>query len=143
MKIGLAYALVVVLWATTPLAIKWSTHNLMFIEAVTARIVLAAIVCLCVLWTLGRPLFQRRKDAWAYLAAAVGCFPNLALVTWSAQHIPSGLVAVVFGLYPFAVGLFSLLILKENIFSFPTPLILFSNFEILLCAVSFVTHCAL
>lgn len=117
MKIALAYASVVFIWSTTPLAIKWSNSSLSFSAAVSARALFAALICAFLLLFLRRPLIKKRSDWMAYLAGLVGMFPNVLLVYWSARYIPSGLVAVIFGLYPFMVGVFSYWILKENIFN--------------------------
>ncbi len=52
-----------------------------------------------------------------YFAASIGIFPNMPVVYWSAQFIPSGLVAVIFALSPFVTGLMTLLLLKQNPFT--------------------------
>ncbi len=117
MKVAIAYASVVLIWATTPLAIKWSNSSVSFVSAVAARVLVALTICVLLLMILRRPLIRHRSDWLAFAAGLVGSFPNVLLIYWSAQHIPSGLAAVIFGLYPFFVGLFSWLILKENIFN--------------------------
>lgn len=117
MRVAIAYASVVLIWATTPLAIKWSNSSVSFVSAVAARVFVALTICMLLLMILRRPLIKQRSDWWAFVAGLVGSFPNVLLIYWSAQHIPSGLAAVIFGLYPFFVGLFSWLILKENIFN--------------------------
>ncbi len=117
MRVAIAYASVVLIWATTPLAIKWSNSSVSFVSAVAARVLVALTICMLLLMILRRPLIKQRSDWWAFVAGLVGSFPNVLLIYWSAQHIPSGLAAVIFGLYPFFVGLFSWLILKENIFN--------------------------
>lgn len=117
MKVGMAYLGVVLIWATTPLAIKWSSSSVSFVSAVAARVLFALVILLILLAILRRPLIKKSSDWLAYFAGLVGTFPNVLLVYWSAQHIPSGLAAVIFGLYPFAVGVFSYFILKENIFN--------------------------
>ena len=117
MQVMFAYSFVVVIWATTPLGVQWSNSSLSFIEAVTARMCIALAVCLAVLVVAKRPLVQRKKDWLVFVAAGLGFFPTMIFVYWSAQHIPSGLISVLFGLFPFFVGLFSLFILNENIFN--------------------------
>lgn len=124
MQVASAYLMVVFVWATTPLAIKWSGSSLTFYSAITSRSVLALALCLLVLLVSRKPLFQRAADWHAYAAGAVGIFPNMLLVYWASQHISSGLIAIIFGLYPFAVGCFSYLILKENVFTFTRVLAL-------------------
>lgn len=117
MKVALAYFSVVAIWSTTPLAIKWSNSSLSFTAAVASRVVFALVVCLAILAMLRRPLVEKRSDWLAFFAGLVGAFPNVLLIYWAAQYIPSGLMAVVFGLYPFMVGFFSLIIARDNIFN--------------------------
>lgn len=116
MKVAIAYLTVVMIWATTPIGIKWSNSSLSFIEAITARTVFALVICGAILLVMRQPLIRERRDWWVFFAGSLSLFPNMLLVYWSAQYIPSGLIAVVFGSFPFMVGLFSLLLLKENIF---------------------------
>lgn len=111
----LAYICVILIWSTTPLAIHWSNSSLSFVTASALRMVLALGVCASVLLALRRPLVQDRSDWKAFAVGAVGLFPNMLIVYWSAQYIPSGLMAVVLGVTPFFAGLFSRLLLKENI----------------------------
>ena len=117
MPVVIAYAFVVLIWSTTPLAIQWSNSSVPFIASVTIRMVLALIVCSLLLVILRKPLVTDRRDWLAFVAGAVGLYPNMLIVYWSSQFISSGLMAVILGVYPFVVGLFSLLFLRENIFS--------------------------
>ncbi|WP_051235445.1 DMT family transporter [Marinimicrobium agarilyticum] len=117
MPVYVAYALVVIIWSTTPLAIQWSNDSVSFVTAVVMRMTLAAALALVAVLLLRRRLFTD-ANAWkAYLAASFGIFPNMLVVYWSAQFIPSGLIAVIFALSPFVTGGLSWLILKENPFS--------------------------
>ena len=56
MAVFLAYLSVVLIWATTPLAIKWSSDSLSFIAAATGRTLLALPLALVVGWLFARPL---------------------------------------------------------------------------------------
>lgn len=117
MPVILAYILVVIIWSTTPLAIQWSNTSLTFLAAATLRMLLALGVCLLVLLAMRRPLVKQGSDWKVFAVGCIGIFPNMLLVYWSAQYIPSGVMAVVLGIYPFFVGVFSLLFLKENVFN--------------------------
>ncbi len=117
MPVIFAYGFVIFIWATTPLAIQWSNSSLAFVAAVSLRMVLALAVCGGLLFLFKIPLVKRRSDWMAFVAGMVGLYPNMLLVYWSAQYISSGVMAIVLGFYPFAVGFFSLLFLKENVFS--------------------------
>ena len=78
---------------------------------------LALAIFLPLLLILRKPLAFSRNNWKAYFGGAIGLYPNMLLVYWSAQFIPSGLMAVILGIYPFAVGIFSLFFLKENMFN--------------------------
>ena len=116
MAVFLAYVLVVLIWATTPLAIQWSSDSISFIAAALARMMIAVAFALPIVFALRRQLFP--PGAWkVYLAGSIGIFPNMPVVYWAAQFIPSGLVAVIFAMSPFVTGVLSLLILRENPFT--------------------------
>ena len=51
-----AFAGVVLIWATTPVAIKWSSEGAGFLFGVSSRMVLGAMVCAVLLAMLGRRL---------------------------------------------------------------------------------------
>lgn len=116
MKVGIAYLCVIIIWSTTPLAIKWSNSSLTFSAAIALRIFFAMCICLLLLTVMRRRLPTRPSDLRVYFAGMIGMFPNMLIVYWSARHIPSGLASVIFGLYPFMVGFFSYFILNEKFF---------------------------
>lgn len=118
MKVALAYICVLLIWSTTPLAIKWSNGSLDFMLAVSVRMFIAALLCSAILAVLRKPLVQNRREVKAMLAGALGLFPNMLLVYWSAQYIPSGLMSILLGFYPFFVGAFSILLMRENPFNY-------------------------
>lgn len=122
MKVAIAYSVVVAIWATTPLAIQWSNSSLSFIAAVSARMILALLVCAGILLLTRQPLVRSTSDWRAFAAGALGLFPNMLLVYWSAQFIPSGLIPVILGVYPFMVGGLSYFVLRENVFT-PTRIV--------------------
>jgi drug/metabolite transporter (DMT)-like permease len=113
----LAYFSVVLIWATTPLAIQWSSDSLSFIAAALLRMSLALVIGLAINALLRRKLFVNPQAWRTYAAGAISIFPNMPVVYWSAQFIPSGLVAVIFALSPFVTGLMTMLLLKQNPFN--------------------------
>lgn len=117
MQVAGAYLLVVLIWSTTPLAIHWSNSSLSFVGAITLRMLIASLVVYGLLAIRRESLIVERRDWWVYAASALGLFPNMLLVYWAAQFIPSGLMSVIMGTYPFFVGAFSLLVLRENFFT--------------------------
>jgi drug/metabolite transporter (DMT)-like permease len=109
--------MVVLIWATTPLTIQWSSDSLSFIAAVLLRMSFALSLGLVINAVLGRKLFAHPQVWRVYAAGAIGIFPNMPVVYWSAQYIPSGMVAVVFAMSPFVTGLMTLVLLKQNPFT--------------------------
>lgn len=116
MAVFFAYISVVLIWATTPLAIQWSSDSLSFIAAVCARMSLAFALAILIHAFLRQSLTVYWQQRNIYFAASLGIFPNMPLVYWAAQFIPSGLVAVIFAFSPFATGVMTLLLLKQNPF---------------------------
>jgi drug/metabolite transporter (DMT)-like permease len=117
MRITLAYISVVLLWATTPLAIKWSGEGPGFLFAVTSRMAIGAACILLTLAVLRRSLAWHRKAWLTYLAAALQIYGSMIAVYWSAQFIPSGWISVIFGLAPLMTALMASLLLKERYLS--------------------------
>lgn len=118
MRLFLAYWSVVLLWATTPLAIKWSAESAGFVFGAAARMSLGL---LCLLPFL---LFRRGALHWhgraiqTYIAVALQIYGAMLCVYWGAQFIPSGWVSVIFGLTPLITALLAAAFLKESSLSF-------------------------
>lgn len=118
MRITLAYITVVLLWATTPLAIKWSGEGPGFLFAVTSRMAIGAVCILLTLAVLRRSLAGHRKAWLTYLAVALQIYGCMIIIYWSSQFIPSGWISVLFGLAPLMTALLANLFLKERRLSF-------------------------
>ena len=104
MPTGLAYLIVVLVWATTPLAIKWSAEALPPVMAAGVRMSLAVLIGLPSLWLLGERLQWHRRALLSYGAAIPGVFGAMAFTYLASRHVPSGLISVVFGLAPLLSG---------------------------------------
>ena len=107
MSIPAAYLGIVLIWATTPLAIKWSGDEGGFLLGVTLRMTIGYAICLLLLWLLRIEFPWHRQARRSYLAAGLGVFGAMLSVYWGAQYIPSGLVSVLFGLSPILIGIFA------------------------------------
>lgn len=118
MRILLAYIFVVLLWATTPLAIKWSGEGPGFLFAVTSRMVIGMACVLFILAILRRSFPWHRKACLTYLAVAVQIYGSMIAVYWSAQFIPSGWISIIFGLAPLLTALLAMILLNERHLSF-------------------------
>lgn len=113
MSVPFAYAAVVLIWSTTPLAIQWSSAGAGFAFAVLARMAIGVVLALALLaaWRIGLPLHGRARRA--YLVSGLGTFGALICTYWGAQYIHSGLVSVLFGLSPLVTGALAALWLDE------------------------------
>lgn len=114
MRIFAAYLSVVLLWSTTPLAIKWSGEGPGYLFGVTARMSIGLACLLPVLLILRQPLPLHRKALFTYLAGAVQIYGAMLATYWSSQFIPSGWISVIFGLTPLMTALLAALWLKER-----------------------------
>jgi drug/metabolite transporter (DMT)-like permease len=114
MSIPAAYIGVVLIWGTTPLAIKWSGEGVGYLFGVTGRMVIGLALAMLVLRLMGLRLHWHRRARQTYLAAGLGIFLAMTSVYWSAQFIPSGWISVMFGLSPIVTGLMARLWLAEQ-----------------------------
>ena len=114
MRIALAYISIIILWATTPLAIKWSGEGPGFIFGAASRMALGALCMLFLLILRGTCLPTSPKARQTYFVVALQIYGAMMAVYWGAQYIPSGWVSVIFGLSPFITAIFAAIWLKER-----------------------------
>jgi drug/metabolite transporter (DMT)-like permease len=110
----LLYALTVLIWGTTWIAIKWQLGVVAPPVSIALRFWLAALVMFAVLAVMRRPLLPPR-GAWRYLLAqgiALFCV-NFLCFYYAEQSVPSGLVAVVFSIAPLLNSINGRLFLKR------------------------------
>ena len=106
MKLVLAYIGVVLIWTTTPLAIKWSGET-DWLFGVAARTALGAVLILpLIYWSKTRFSFDRASIN-VYASASIPILGGMTLMYWSAQYLPSGWIAILFALTPVITGLFA------------------------------------
>lgn len=117
MSVPFAYLGVILVWSTTPLAIKWSGQDVGFLFGVASRMVIGLSVSLALVAVLRKQLPWHRDALNVYLAVGVPLYMAMSCVYWGAQFIPSGLIAVIFGLVPLITGLMAIHWLKEKSFS--------------------------
>jgi drug/metabolite transporter (DMT)-like permease len=105
MSVPAAYLAVIVIWSTTPLAIKWSGEGAGFIVGVSARMLIGAVLCLLLIRLLRIELPWHKRARQAYLAGAMAVYGAMMCVYWGSQYISSGLLSVIFGLTPLVTGI--------------------------------------
>lgn len=108
------FIVVVLIWSTTPLAVKWSGEGPGFLFGVTARMVIGTVLML-LMARIKRVAVPWHADAIkTYLAAGLGIYGAMICVYWGAQFIASGFISVIFGLTPILTGVFAWFILEER-----------------------------
>lgn len=114
MPIPAAYLLVVAIWSTTPLAIKWSTDGVSFLFGVTSRMCVGVILAalLCAIFRIGLPLHHRASMT--YLVSGIGVFCAMSPAYWAAQYIPSGWISMMYGMTPVFTSIAGTLFLGEK-----------------------------
>lgn len=114
MSVPAAFAGVILIWSTTPLAIQWSSEGGGFLFGVTARMTLGLLFCLLAIRFTGVSMPWHGRARLAYVAAGLGIYGSMSLVYWGAQYVPSGWIAVLFGLSPLVTSIFAALWLSEQ-----------------------------
>lgn len=114
MRIYLAYLTVILLWSTTPLAIKWSGEGPGFLFGVTARMLIGALCVIVALAATRQRLAWHGKARQTYLAVALQIYGAMTAVYWGAQFIPSGWISVIFGLTPLMTALIAVFGLGDH-----------------------------
>jgi len=117
MQLITAYISVVLIWATTPLTIQWSSES-GFLFGISSRIILGAIIALSLISLLGKKIAWNRKALQTYTASGLGIFTAMTSVYWSSQFIPSGWISIIYGVTPIFTGLLAMKILGERGLSF-------------------------
>ncbi|MEW8505979.1 MAG: DMT family transporter [Candidatus Thiodiazotropha sp.] len=113
MSVPAAYLGIVLIWGTTPLAIKWSGEGVGYLFGVTGRMVIGVVLALLVLRLIRQPLVWHKRARHTYMAAGMGIFIAMTAVYWASQFIPSGWISVIFGLSPIFTGLMARVWLQE------------------------------
>ncbi|MGC2164688.1 MAG: DMT family transporter [Gallionella sp.] len=114
MSLPAAFVSVILIWSTTPLAIKWSALGAGFSFAVFARMTISVTLCALMLIMLRVRLPMHRRAIHSYLASGTSMWGTMALAYWSSQYVSSGLISVLFGLSPLITSLGAMIWLKEE-----------------------------
>lgn len=114
MRVFAAYLGVILLWSTTPLAIKWSGEGPGYLFGVASRMSIGLIGILLVMAITRTALRKDRKAQWTYVAGALQIYGAMLATYWASQHIPSGWISVVFGLTPLLTAPMAAVFLGEK-----------------------------
>lgn len=117
MSVPSAYVGIILIWSTTPLAIKWSGEGPGYLFGVTGRMVIGVVLCMLLVSLLSVRMPWHKRAVHTYIAAGLAVYGAMITVYWGAQFIPSGLVSVIFGLTPFITGIAAALLLREKSFT--------------------------
>ncbi|ADL56597.1 DMT family transporter [Gallionella capsiferriformans] len=114
MYLPAAFISVVLIWSTTPLAIKWSALGAGFSFAVLSRMIIGVVLCalLLLLFRVRFPLHRRALHS--YLASGSSMFGTMVLAYWASQYVSSGMISVLFGMSPLITSLGAMVWLKEE-----------------------------
>lgn len=114
MSVPVAYVLMIVVWATTPLTIKFSTDSVDAVFAALSRVVVGAALGVVLAIMLKVRVPWGRDALRTYLIGNINIFIGVYLTFKGAQQLPSGMVSVLFGLSPVMSALFARLFLQEK-----------------------------
>lgn len=103
-NLALTYALLVFIWATTPLAIVWSVSDLHLMWALLLRFI-ALPLAVIILLILRTPFPAHRQAVHSYIAGSFSLIGSQIFTYAATQYLSSGMIALMFGLAPIMAGL--------------------------------------
>ncbi|MBN6527260.1 EamA family transporter [Acinetobacter pittii] len=104
-NLALTYALLVFIWATTPLAIVWSVSDLHLMWALLLRFFIALPLAVIILLILRTPFRTHRQAVHSYIAGSFSLIGSQIFTYAATQYLSSGMIALMFGLAPIMAGL--------------------------------------
>ncbi|MCH2069795.1 DMT family transporter [Acinetobacter pittii] len=104
-NLALTYALLVFIWATTPLAIVWSVSDLHLMWALLLRFFIALPLAVIILLILKTPFPTHRQAVHSYIAGSFSLIGSQIFTYAATQYLSSGMIALMFGLAPIMAGL--------------------------------------
>ena len=108
------YALLVLIWATTPLAIVWSVEEVHPMWVLLIRYFGASIIALFILKVRNDPLPFDTISLKSYVAGSLNLIGAQLFIYLAAHYLTSGLMALLFGFSPLVAGLIGHVILKTQ-----------------------------
>ena len=117
MSVPIAYLCVILIWSTTPLGISWSGEGVGYEFGVALRMTIGLVALFLIVRIRKLDFPWDKKSRLIYFTSGLSLFSAMSLVYWAAQFIPSGWIAVIFGLSPVFISFFSYLVLGDNTFT--------------------------
>ncbi|WP_374665405.1 DMT family transporter [Acinetobacter sp.] len=108
------YALLVLIWAATPLAIVWSVAEVHPMWVLIIRYFGASIIALFLLKLMRDPLPFDAVSFKSYVAGSLNLIGAQLFIYLAANYLTSGLMALIFGFSPLIAGLIGHVILKTQ-----------------------------
>lgn len=119
MSVPLAYIGLILVWTTTPLAIKWSGEDVGYLFGISMRVLIALVFSVLLIMLFRKAFPWDRKALRIYIAIGLPVYLAMACVYWGAQYISSGMISILFGLTPIFTGLLASMWLKEQSLTLP------------------------
>ena len=110
----LSYVAIILIWSTTPLAIKWSIVGVDYITGLSIRMFIGSSILILLALILRTKIPLDRNSLKVYLASSLGIFGAMFLVYWGAQGINSGLISVIYGLSPMITSIITSTIFQQE-----------------------------
>lgn len=114
MPLPFAFLSVILIWSTTPLAVKWSAQDVGFSFAILSRMTLGVLLCMALLAVLRIKIPLHRRALHSYVASGTSMTGAMMLAYWSSQFVSSGMISLLFGLSPLITSLGAAIWLKEE-----------------------------
>lgn len=108
------YALLVLIWAATPLAIVWSVAEVHPMWVLIIRYFGASVIALFLLGLMRDPLPFDRVSLQSYVAGSLNLIGAQLFIYLAANYLTSGLMALIFGFSPLIAGLIGHVILRTH-----------------------------
>lgn len=109
------YALLVLIWASTPLAISWSAAEISRLWSLWFRFAFSAPLVLLILLALRTRLPLDRTALHSYLAGAFSLIVSQTFTYLATAHLPSGMIALMFGFAPIIAGLIAYFVFGQRL----------------------------
>ena len=115
LNLMLIYGLLVLIWATTPLAIVWSVEDIYLMWALVVRLSLALPIAFCLLWVLKVHFPFNRIALHSYIAGSFSLIGSQFFTYVATSYLSSGMIALMFGLAPIMAGFIGRFIFDQQL----------------------------